>query len=209
MNKKSTNINLIVIRHGKAAHNLGGEKAHTFAGSKVDTELSDIGSVEAEELAKNIFEKFHKVDLIISSGLKRSQQTAQIIKKELDKKNKTNIVCNIIEDANEFDVGDFAGKNEEEVKKLFPKAASAFYDGRIKDWDFPNGENYIDLKKRVDNVYNKIKTVAKNGDNVLLVGHGGFNRVLFYTLIPDQEEYWKVRNYPHDRIVEIELGKET
>ena len=189
---------MIFIRHGKAAHNLGRGKEHCFAGSKVDNELTD----EGIENAKNLTEKIKEIggcDLIVRSNLLRSGQTAEIIAKEFEKP----VVE--IKELSEIDIGDFAGHTEGEVKKLYPDSAEAFYSGDIKNWHFPNGENFSQVAVRIGKAIEKIKTIAKQGGRIVISGHGMINRLTFYLLEPDKVELWQPRSYPHDRIVIINL----
>lgn len=202
MKQKSANIDLIVVRHGKAAHNLGSEKEHTFAGSKIDNELTEYGILNAKFLANEIKNQ-GGADAIICSDLNRSRQTAEIIQKEND-----NIPIYEINELQEINIGDFAGHTEDEVKSLFLTSAESFYNGDIEKWQFPNGENFGSVSKRLDIVLKKIQDISLHIDKIVISGHGMINRVLFYKLIPERKDLWQERSYPHDRIVEIELKRE-
>lgn len=195
-------MKLIVLRHGKASHNFGSEKEHTFAGSKIDDELIERGIENAEFLAGKI-KSCGGADVIIDSFLKRSKQTAKIIQSKLDR-----VPIFTINELAEINIGDFAGHTEEEVRKLYPEAAKDFYDGNVEKWQFPNGENFNDVSERLDIALEKIRNLTPNKKKIVISGHSMINRVLFYKLIPGQKNLWKERFYPHDRIVEIELKKE-
>jgi len=189
---------LFVVRHGESKHNLGGERAHTFAGSQIDTELAQKGIEAAEILSENLKNK--NISLIFCSGLKRSRETAEIIRQKLC------LTSEIIEipELNEFNVGDFAGHTEEEVRVLFPESAKYFYDGEIENWAFPNGENYKNVSQRIDLAISKIKKLSEDR-TVLIVAHGMINRTIFYKLDKQNIDNWQLRKYPHDKIVELEL----
>lgn len=190
-------ITLIVARHGKAQHNLGSEKEHRFAGNRVDTSLALEGIDDAKLLAHKI-QKMGGCDLIISSTLKRSRETAEIIAKKLGMK-----ATSSISELSEINIGDFAGHTEDEVKKLFPEEAKTFYDGDVINWHFPNGEDYNQVTKRLAIALQKIKKIANPRQRVLVVGHGMINCILFHQFLPDRIDLWQERSYPHDRLVEI------
>lgn len=192
-------MNLIIIRHGKASHNLGSEKQHTFAGSQIDNDLSKEGIENAHFLASEL--KDVKIDKIFTSPLIRSKQTTKIIVDDLGK----DIPVDEDKNLTEINIGDFAGHTEDEVKNLYPESAKAFYGEEIENWDFPNGENYGQVSERIDRLIGKIKKEVKPNQTILLSGHGMINRVLFYKLVKDRADLWKERSYSHNKIVNIDL----
>jgi probable phosphoglycerate mutase len=190
---------LYILRHGQAKHNLGDQEAHTFAGSSIDTDLDIKGLETANDLAEQLKDK--DISMIICSGLKRSYQTAKIIHQILDLT--TKIV--VLPELNEFNIGDFAGHTEEEVKRLFPIQADNFYNGKVEEWSFPNGESYVQVAKRIERALFKIRPY--NYENIVVVGHGIINRVIFYNFLKNQKNLWQERDYPHNRIVSIKIGE--
>ncbi len=193
-------MKIVVVRHGKSKHNLGDESKHIFAGNSIDDELAEEGVSNARQLAKKINE-LGGYDNIFCSNLKRSVETAEIINKELQK----NIELTKIFELREIDIGDFASHTEEEVKRFFPEAAKAFYDGDIEKWDFPNGENYSDVKLRIETGLEIIKDKSSDSNQVLFCGHGMLNRIVFYLFNNRVKNLWQKRNYPHDKIVMISI----
>lgn len=67
-------MNLLVVRHGQTNYNLN----HIIL-SKTDDPLNETGISQAQTTAKNL--EREKIDLIISSPLRRAKQTAEIINK--------------------------------------------------------------------------------------------------------------------------------
>lgn len=203
--KKEFNQSHILIRHAKAHHNIYNGKG-IFAGARVDSEISVHGKKEASTLANEII-KTGLPDVILVSFLKRSKQTGIIIREII--KNVTGSEINIIEldGLQEIDVGEFTGKTREEVAKLYPKEAKAFYSGDVTKWDFPQGENYASLKRRFLLMMNKVTKISKNKKKVLLIGHGMFNRLILHELFPNKKSLWKSAGYPHDRIIEFNYQK--
>lgn len=196
--------NWLLARHGKSKHNLykelGDEKEATFAGGRIDTDLTEKGKEETILLAKKIVKK-DLPDLIIQSALKRSKQTAKILQKEIYKNTKTKIRITTSKYLHEVDVGDFTGKTKNEVLKEFPVEAKAFYEGEIESWSFPNGENYKSIVERYRNLVSEIS--KKTTTKPLVIGHGIFNRVILHEKYPLNTKLWKETHYPHDRIIEI------
>jgi len=184
-------MELIVIRHGRTEHNIGKEK---FAGNQIDNKLTKAGIEDAEILATHL-KKMGKFDLVMTSRLKRSRQTARIISYRLG------IPFKIIDGLEEVDIGKFAGHTEKEVKKIYPQEAKAFYRGEIEKWNFPGGEDFQEIVARIKKSIHTIIGLHKK--RIILSGHGMFNRVLFYLFLKNQQQLWQERSYPHDRIVKI------
>lgn len=201
MSSSSATPTYILFRHGKAKHNLGSEQKHTFAGSKIDLELEGEGIEDAYKIAKYLLNI--DCDTIISSQLKRSFQTAEIIKGEFVKNNRV-IKHLVIDLLKEIDIGDFANKTQEEVLAQYPEEANNFYEGNILKWHFPNGESYSDIKSRIKIILDKLVEVKSKQQFIPIIGHSMLNRVMMFELkMP--EDYWKPRTYPHDKIIEFNL----
>jgi broad specificity phosphatase PhoE len=181
---------ILLLRHGQCCNNLGKEKDHTFAG-QTDNELTPEGRVAAKKLAFKAKE-LGQWGLAVSSKLKRSKQTAEIIAESLS------IPKLEIDNFEEIDVGKFAGQTEVKVKQLFPKEAALFYKGDIPNWRFPGGEDFSAISGRLDKVITQIRKIQKDYHNIIIAGHAMINRVLLYKIYPDKPEYWVNRSYPHD-----------
>jgi len=192
------NIFLKVLRHGRAAHNLGSESEHRFAGSEIDSPLAPEGREFARQLAEEIAET-GGCDLVIATTLARSRETADIIAQKLG------VAVKVIPGFEEINVGDFSDHTEAEVREKYPESAQNFYQGDIREWSFPNGEDYAAINQRVDQFVSDLKRDIAPGSHAVLVGHGMINRVLFYKVLPGSGDLWKERTYPHDRIVQLEI----
>lgn len=191
-----------LLRHGKTSHNQPDEIA-TFAGSRVNSPLSEEGAKQTEQFAKDLVKKT-AFDSVITSKMKRAVQTGQIIAQKIKNITGQNIEQKQIDDFQEIDTGYFTGLTESEARKLDPDAAAAFYESRFEELDFPNGENNQDLQSRIDRVIRELKKI-KNGNRTILVGHGMFNRVLLYKLFPSKPEIWGNRDYPHCKVIVINV----
>ena len=157
---------ILMIRHGQTDWNV----KHKVQG-KADIELNTTGKKQAEEIGKKL--KDEKIDIIISSPLKRARQTAEIIN--------NNLKCQIIyeEGISERDFGEFEGKTGEEFD------FEGFWDYKINK-KFEKAENIRDFFSRIygtlDDICNKYK-----GQNVLIVSHGGVSVPVncYFNGIPD------------------------
>lgn len=171
---------IYLIRHAKATHNRYDGKA-VFAGGRVDSDVTAEGESEAREMGR--FFKDKDIKVIVHSPLKRSKQTAQIIKLEiLDKADVEMVELKGIE---EVDVGEFTGKTREEIEEKYPEQLKYFLSGDIENWSFPNGENYDQIKLRVTEAVKNFSKIAERG-NIIAVGHGMFlySFAIFWTYFP-------------------------
>lgn len=191
---------IYLIRHAKATHNRYDGKA-VFAGGRVDSDLTAEGESEAREMG--CFFKDKDIKVIVHSPLKRSKHTAQIIKSEIS--DKADIEMVELKGIEEVDVGEFTGKEWPELEKNYPKQLKSFSKGDVNNFDFPNGENYLQIKERVIKSLNIIDTMKKDYENIVVVGHGMFNRVMLSVIYPKKPELWEPIGYPHDKIITINL----
>ncbi len=152
-------MNLYVVRHGQTDWNIN----HMIL-SKTDIELNETGKKQAEEVAKKIEKE--KIDLIISSPLKRTMQTADIINR---KKN-----VSIIYDARiqERNFGEFEGLKDDNSKFNIHE----FWDYE-KNIQYEQAEDVRDFFERIITFLEFIKKEYKNS-NVLLVTHGAVSGVM-------------------------------
>ncbi len=124
---------ILITRHGKSV------KQGVWSG-QIDADLSEEGRNQAKKLSKKLKDNF-KIDLIVSSDLKRASKTARVISE--------NLKCTFItfKEFREMDHGDVNGMTEEEFIQNFPEIIDAWK--KNIDIRFPNGENMEDLEKRI------------------------------------------------------------
>jgi len=170
---------LTLIRHGISEWN----KLGLWTGWK-DPRLSSEGYQEAKNAAKHL--QADNIKEIFTADLKRTIQTAEIIKNEL----KLDSIKIIISPAlRERNYGDLAGKNKWEVKKEFGDEQFAKW---RRGWNepIPNGESLSDVYNRVVPFYKKeVQPKLKEGSNILIVASGNSLRALvkFLENISDTE----------------------
>jgi broad specificity phosphatase PhoE len=181
-------MNVIVVRHGETEWN-----ASQKIQGQTDVELSETGRAQAVQTAQNIQGK--KIDLILTSSLKRASETAEIINGFF---NVPVIADNRII---ERSFGDNEGKTKteiDEMKKQNPLIDCSW--DYNKNVEYDNIENVQDFFKRVYSFLDEI-VERFNGKNILIVTHGGvtipmhcyFNRIPLET-VHDSSQMPKLKN---------------
>ena len=177
-------MKIIVTRHGQTDWNvLGKLQGH------LDIELNDMGRKQAKEMGKLI--KNENIDLIITSPLKRTKKTAEIIN--------TNFQVNIVEDNRliERDYGIMEGLTKNEIKK-----AKEVHPEINEIWNYNkniNINNIETMKHFCNRIYQFLDEMLMKyqNKNILIVTHGGVS-------VPIQYYFNK---YPLDKLINRETIK--
>ncbi|MBW6440447.1 class I tRNA ligase family protein [Patescibacteria group bacterium] len=160
----------IFVRHGESESNLNNTKVSQIN----DYPLTNKGIEQSKNIAKILSDE--KIDIIISSPILRTKQTADII----------NEVLNIerIEDdrIKEYEYGSWNGHSSEE---LFCEKNEIYQnykkmEGPEEKWHFKfggDGESRLEVEKRVRIFMEEINKKYA-GQNILVVSHGGVNAML-------------------------------
>jgi len=155
---------LYMVRHGQVV----GHETMTIYGS-TDVEITDLGKAQMEHLAEKL--RFTEIDVIYSSTLKRAVIGAQMIGRW-----HAGPIFNLPELA-EMDFGVWEGLAFSEIAEQF-KDELAQRQMDIKHFRAPAArENIQDLAERVLGCVKNIRQKHAS-QNILLVGHGGVNRVI-------------------------------
>ena len=173
--------NILLIRHGQSEWN----KLNLFTGFK-NIELSEQGIDEANKAGQNFKNLNIKFDIVFTSELKRAQETAKIILKNLDQWDYLYEEGKIITDINlnERDYGDLTGLNKKET-------ADKFGEEQVHKWrrgysdQPPNGESLEDVVRRVKIYFEEsIKPAIQRADNnnILIAAHGNSLRALLIVM---------------------------
>ena len=173
--------NILLIRHGQSEWN----KLNLFTGFK-NIELSDQGIDEANKAGQNFKNLNIKFDIVFTSELKRAQETAKIILKNLDQWDYLYEEGKIIADINlnERDYGDLTGLNKKET-------ADKFGEEQVHKWrrgysdQPPNGESLKDVVRRVKIYFKEsINPAIQSADNnnILIAAHGNSLRALLIVM---------------------------
>ena len=173
--------NILLIRHGQSEWN----KLNLFTGFK-NIELSDQGIDEANKAGQNFKNLNIKFDIVFTSELKRAQETAKIILKNLNQWDYLYEEGKIITDINlnERDYGDLTGLNKKET-------ADKFGEEQVHKWrrgysdQPPNGESLEDVVRRVKIYFEEtINPAIQSADNnnILIAAHGNSLRALLIVM---------------------------
>ena len=173
--------NILLIRHGQSEWN----KFNLFTGFK-NIELSEQGIDEANKAGQNFKNLNIKFDIVFTSELKRAQETAKIILKNLDQWDNLYGEGKIITDINlnERDYGDLTGLNKKET-------ADKFGEEQVHKWrrgysdQPPNGESLEDVVRRVKIYFEEsINPAIQSADNnnILIAAHGNSLRALLIVM---------------------------
>lgn len=155
--KKSGN-KYFVVRHGEAAHNIGG-----LISDDVDApdHLTDNGIEQVKKTAQEFKDK--NIDIIFTSPFVRAKETTTNLAQEIELNSESLIID---ERLGEFKVGNKDFKTWREYHDSLPKTVENF------PFAYPGGESYQDLKNRVMDFIYDIESRYQN-KNIVIVTHGG------------------------------------
>jgi broad specificity phosphatase PhoE len=145
------------VRHGESE----GNAARIFTG-QTDSPLTPRGRRQAAAVADELAKV--KFDRIISSDLSRSRDTAEVIAK------RRGIAVEVVPELREINVGDRTGKTFDETRGL-----PNWNDDGFVSW--PGGESLDQVLARTLGAIDRL-TRESPGKRILIVGHGGVNRIL-------------------------------
>ncbi len=148
-------MNLYIVRHGQTAWN-----AENKILGITDIELNEEGLRQAEELALKMADK--KIDIVITSPLKRAFMTGKAVADKLNIPLTTDIRL-IEQNYGSFEGTDRFGKGFLNNKRNFA-------------FKYPDGESMMQVAYRLYGFLDEIKEKCK-GKNILIVTHGGVCRV--------------------------------
>lgn len=190
---------LVFVRHGETNHNVQQRWQGWF-----QSKLSPRGRKQVKHLAKRLGKE--KFDALYTSRLNRAIHTAQEIQKH-----HAHLKLRKRLELNERNFGVFEGLTVEEIKKAQPKQWEAYTHSKKRHLFAPEkGESWKDVHGRVMPF---IDSILKQhaGETVLLVAHGGVNRIAVAALLgfPLWNSVQFQQNNTGITIVDVEEGKAT
>jgi 2,3-bisphosphoglycerate-dependent phosphoglycerate mutase len=165
---------LVLVRHGQSEWN----RLNLFTGWR-DPDLTERGLIEARWAGRLIRTQDVTFDAAFTSGLKRAQNTLDIILSEIGQPN-----VPITRDValNERDYGDLSGLNKDEARKRWGDDQILLW-RRSYDVPPPGGESLKDTAARVLPYYEaNIWPLVRAGKNVIVTAHGNSLRALIMRL---------------------------
>ena len=159
---------LYLIRHGQVVNSGQG----VFNG-QADVELSSRGVEQMEIVAERL--KDIAVGGVYCSDLSRAQKGAEIIA------SRYGLTPVVYAAFRELNIGLWEGLTFEQVQQMFPGAIEE-RGKNLVHYRVPQGESLGDLSRRVLSAIKSVIT-RHHGKNVVLVAHGGVNRVIIANAI--------------------------
>lgn len=155
------------VRHGEGEHNIKKLYSHP------DFSLTEKGKKQAGIAANRV--KALPIEIIISSTFKRTQQTTEIINKQLKKEVIYSDLAIEIKRPSEI-----AGKSQAdpEVIKIKREMDKNFH---LPDWRYSDEENFYDLRKRALDFIKFLESL--NYEHILVVTHLVFIQAVVLTMM--------------------------
>ena len=173
-------MRLLLARHGESVWNA--EKR--FQGH-TDIALSDRGRAQAEALGRAL--RGYKVAAAYVSPFHRARETAELALRE------RGISPTIIEELRELSLGDWEGCTVEEVRAREGDPYRAWLRAP-HDCPPPGGEPLPVVSERVRAAVDRIAAAHPNGEDVLVVSHGGVISVYACALLGCSfNQLWRLR----------------
>lgn len=175
-------VRVYFVRHGENHANVTKE----FSSRLVDYPLTEKGRLQAQQTAT--FFTYKDIGAIFCSPLKRAAETAAIIGEALG------IEPVPVEGFREVDVGALEGQPvSDALWDDYFRIIEAWRKGQITR-HFPAGENYVEMWGRFrESVESAIE--GRDGQNVVVVGHGGLFAESLKDLCPGSNVEW-YRRFP-------------
>jgi broad specificity phosphatase PhoE len=158
---------IYLVRHAETIWNLEGR----VQGNR-DTQLSPDGLAQTEETVA--FLSTLQFDMILTSPLARARAIAEPVAANLG------ILPIVVPELREIEFGDWEGHTWDEIGAMFP-ATSAVWELNSPDARPDGGESLAHVADRARKVRSMLE--SNLGTLVLVVAHGGFNRVLISVLL--------------------------
>jgi alpha-ribazole phosphatase len=159
----SAKATIYLLRHGE----ITGTKGPIRYIGQTDRPLSPVGRAQAQWWSQKLSDVF--LEAIYACDLKRSKETAEILAAGRQ------IPVRLRPGLREIDLGQWEGRTIASVRSSFPD------EFQRRGLDFaryrpPGGESFADLRNRVVPTFESI--IRETGENVLIVGHAGVNRMI-------------------------------
>jgi len=169
---------IYLVRHGQTDANA--EKKYC---GQTDVDLNHKGLRDAASIAKVL--KNTSFDTIVSSDLKRTIQTAELINEYHQ------LEIELIPDFREINFGKFENLTFEEIGDKYPEEKKKMLKEKI-NYNFLEGESLRTLNKRVIQAFNQLLKEKKSED-LLIVSHGGVIRMILTEILSgDINNYWSI-----------------
>lgn len=159
---------IYLVRHGQVE----GHKEKRYNG-QVNVPLTQLGRHESARVCDSLADI--PLDAVYSSDLDRSRYCAELVAAA------HNLTVSLCESLRELHLGDWEGRTWAELQEAYPDDwQSRLHD--LVNFQVPGGESLQDAADRIRPVIQQIITCHSGGD-VVLVAHGGVNRIVLLDAI--------------------------
>jgi 2,3-bisphosphoglycerate-dependent phosphoglycerate mutase len=181
-------LNIYVVRHGQTDWNREGR----IQGG-TDNPLNNTGREQAQALGRTLADI--KIDAVYTSSHQRAKQTAEVLQGRAP--------ITAMDELRERFFGKFEGANDKDT------AIVADWNKRRFTWadDMEGGEALQSQAARAESALKKIRQQHKDGQTIVIVGHGGINPILVSLLLGiAPQEGASAINQGNDEIYRIEIA---
>ncbi len=177
MENNSTKI--FLVRHGEVAN--ADERCYN---GHYDVDLSAEGLRQMKAIADRL--KDMPIKAVYSSDLQRASKGAKAIA------DRHFIEPTALKELRELNYGIWEGRKLDEIRSLYPDDVLDRYNN-IENYRIQSGETLLEMRERVLSTVNVIIDRHK-GDNVVIVSHGGVNRVvLLWSLNMALKDFYRIQ----------------
>lgn len=180
---------IYLCRHGETHYN----KQKKYYGS-LDPSLTEKGKQQALQLVHKI--QSLSLDTILTSGMNRTKETAEILYQRLDEITPINWI--IEANLNERDFGAWEGKDADEIEETDPLTWQAFIEAPFDTTPF-GAETYVAFKQRIITTIQEILSKQSPSSRLLIVGHQGALRVMVTELFDKNQNFWDLQ-FEHGKV---------
>ncbi|WP_372912243.1 histidine phosphatase family protein [Salinigranum sp.] len=162
---------VLLVRHGETTWNRSG-RVQGWA----PTSLTDRGREQAATLGAHLASTVD-VDRLVSSDLRRAAETARYVAREVG--------CDLTTDAawRERDFGCLQGFSPTEVFEAYPEYALSVSGASAATVRPDSGEALVEVRERVLDRWERLRTDLEPDETVVVVAHGGPNRLLLGSIL--------------------------
>jgi alpha-ribazole phosphatase len=153
---------------------------------RLDVPLSAEGIAQAKKAAARFAQE--NIAAVYSSGLRRAIETARILAQGL------RLDLTTVNALGEIDFGDFEGMTYDDIQQQYPEAFERWM-RRPTEGQFPNGESFSDMGKRVNGALDLLLKRHRN-ESAAIVTHSGVIRLLLGQAL----------SMPNDQIFRLSQG---
>ena len=160
-------MKIILMRHGQTDYNLAG----VYMGRRLDASINETGKVQMEQTIPEL--QSLKPEVIISSPMKRTRESAEIIGNALE------IPIEFDDRITEIDIGSLSGKSKAGASSLMNLSLeAAIQQYRMGQYDYSpfGGESAKDILERTERFLKGLK--QRKEKCIVIMSHGGLVRSL-------------------------------